>query len=75
MPDVEWHPVSETPRREGTYLICRSVMGVRSLRDAFGVITRRGVDWYSCLAADGDAPLDGVTHWASITYPAPPEVE
>lgn len=75
MPDVEWHPVSETPPKEGTYLVCRSVQGLRHLREAFGVITRRGVDWYSCLAADGDAPLEGVTHWAFITYPPAPEVE
>jgi len=74
MPDV-WHPVNETPRREGTYLICRSVMGVRSLREAFAVLSQRGVDWYSCWAADGDAPLEGVTHWANITYPPAPEVE
>lgn len=67
MPDVTWHPVDETPPRADEYWVWD---GKRHHRPQVA-------DWY-CSTERWVDPRDhrvieGVTHWAHIVYPEPPE--
>lgn len=69
MPDV-WHPVSEEPPEEGAYFVWQPgrVLLAEWAELPYDPNRKR---WYYIYGH----PMKCVTHWASITYPAPPEVE
>ena len=76
MPDVTWHPVSETPPRGGRYWA--NIAG--QWADVTDGIGQEGVctaDWYErerrWKDEYGDDVTQQVTHWAHIVYPEPPE--
>lgn len=72
MPDV-WHPVSEEPPEQGWYLV-RGTLGIKPWnRPAYAELHFGGeLYWRECR---DHGLVNGVTHWAHITYPPAPEVE
>lgn len=76
MADV-WHPVSEEPPREAEYLVCVTEGSGHGLCWAFYLVVEGQPAWYTWDAnmarGEDNALLEGVTHWAEITYPTPPE--
>ena len=66
-PDVEWHPVSETPENYTDYFVWGPERDVVEIATAHTIVDA-GVYWEQ----DG-CEIYGVTHYAVIVYPNPPE--
>ncbi len=66
MPDVTWHPVDETPPEHGFYWVCGNN---RRPQPGQWRGPLRSPYWMDCLGCT----LLGVTHWAPMEFPAPPE--
>jgi antitoxin component YwqK of YwqJK toxin-antitoxin module len=66
MSDVEWHPVGETPPESDVqYFVCPPR---RKPAIALYIVDGEIRTWY-----ENGKVLRGVTHWANIEYPDPPE--
>ena len=77
MPDVEWHPVSETPRYGRKWICFVDADGERKsdIAEPRYLDSRKGVYGWWWDSHHDSGPIEGVTHWADITYPPAPEVE
>jgi hypothetical protein len=65
--EVVWHPVTEEPPK---YVIVFAASGSDPVC-AVLLAQKYGPYWINM----GGDPIEGVTHWAHIAYPDPPEVE
>lgn len=67
MPDVTWIPVDEKPPRADEYWVWD---GIRHHRPQVADWSPSVSMW---LDPRDDGVIEGVTHYAEITYPEPPE--